>query len=354
MAKRKIQDYAYQQQHSDSDQEHFAKPRHAIRDQKSRSRQLENFDEEFAQVRVAKPPRAVKQPKGMSKPITVDERMAGLDEIQQDILHDFLNGAKKLRQDLMTNHGHRQAIFSDTVLREMGLCLPADLGEMKTIPGIKPEMVDRYGRKFMLLINNTRDMYGGIAPAPRNRAPQRRSAVEELSDDDYEEEDDEQVYDPNHQEVIDLCRDSDDDVPPPAEDLESDYSYGESDDDESLRRSHHFTQPLDPEVEEFNSRLTQTTNMNAAASKATASRRAPRASSGPKKRGSYKKSGGGYGRGGYTGVRKQASSKSTSNKAPTAPRRPTEGGPRRGGAGAGAGAGGGGGNGWSAIMGMPT
>lgn len=275
--------------------------------------------------------------------------------MQQDILHDFLNGAKKLRQDLMTNNGHRQAIFSDTVLREMGLCLPAGLEEMKAISGVNKEMVDRYGRKFMLLINNTRDMYGGIAPAPRNRASQRQPAVEELSDDDCEEDDDdEEVYDPNRQQVIDLCE-SDEDIPPPAEDSESNYSYDDGDDDEVSRRSHFFTQPLDPEVEEFNNRMTQTVNANAATSRATASKRTPRASSsGPKKR-FNRKSGGSVGKGGYSGVRKRASSKATSSKTPAASKRAAGGSSRRGGAGAGAGAGGGGNNnGWSSIMGMPT
>lgn len=283
--------------------------------------------------------------------------MAGLDDIQQDILRDFLNGAKKLRQDLMTKNGHRQAIFSDTILREMGLCLPRDEKAMKSIPGINPDMVDRYGRKFMLLINNTREMYGGLAPAPRQHALERQLVTEELSDDAYEEEDDEQVFDPNHEEVIDLCGDSDDDVPPPAEDLESEYSYGDSEDDDELRRSHHFTQPLDPEVEEFNNRLTQTISANAAASKATASRRAPRASSsGQKKKGYARKSGGSYGRGGFSGVRKRASIRATGNKTTAAPRRATGGAPRRAGAGVGGGGGAGrvGDNGWSSIMGMPT
>lgn len=299
-----------------------------------------------------------KQAKGLGKPITEDERMVGLDDMQQDILHDFLNGAKRLRQDLMTNNGHRQTIFSDTVLREMGLCLPRNEQEMKAIPGINPDMVDRYGRKFMLLINNTREMCGGIAPAPRKRAPQRWSATEELSDEAYdEEEDDEQVYDPNHQEVIDLCRDSDDDIAPPDEDLESNYSYGDSEDEEALHTSHHFTQPLDPEVAAFNNRLTQTMSANAAASKATASKRASRtSSSGPKKRGLQRKSGGSFGTSGFPGVRKRASSKARGTKTAGAPKRATGGALRRAGAGAGAGGGTGGGrdNGWSAIMGMPT
>ncbi|KZM25093.1 DNA helicase [Ascochyta rabiei] len=349
-SKRKIQDFVYQQQNYDSDDNHFAKPRHPTRDQKSRSRQAEDFDDEFAQVRVAKPPRAARQPKGLGKPITVDERTARLSEFEQDILHDFLDGAKRLRQDLMTNNGHRQAIFSDTVLREMALRLPADLEEMRTIPSIRPEMVERYGRKFMLLINNTREMYGGYAPASRSRAPQHQQA-EVLSGNDYQEEDDEQVFDPNHQEqvLIDFTADSDGDVPLPARDSESDYSYGESDDDEALHQSHHFTQPIDPEVEEFNNRLTQTANVKAATSKAIASRRALRASSsGPKKRGPNRKSGSFGGKGSFAGVKKRASSKPSSSNAPAVSRKPAGGGSRRGGAS------GGGGNGWSAIMGMPT
>lgn len=354
VTKRKLQNYNYQQQNDDSDDSHFAKPRHPVRSQNSRSRQLENFDDEFAQIRIAKPPRAAKQPRGLSKPITVDERIAGLSELEQDALHDFLNGAKSLRQSLMTSNGHRQVIFSDTVLREMALRLPADLEEMKAIPGIRPEMVDRYGRKFMLLVDNTREMYGSGTLRSQKAPPQRQQSVEELSDDDYEEDDDEQVYDPNHQEVIDLCADSDN-APTPAEELESDYSYDESDDDEALHRSHHFTRPLEPEVEEFNNRLTQSVNAAASASKPSASKRASRASSsGQKKRGSYRRSGSFGSRGSFAGVRKRASSKTANSRAPTATRRLAGGGPRRGGAGASGGGGGGARNGWSAIMGMPT
>ncbi|KAF1923638.1 uncharacterized protein M421DRAFT_96042 [Didymella exigua CBS 183.55] len=355
--KRRIQEYAYQQQQSYSDHEHFAKPRRAMRDQKSRSRQPQDFGDEFAAIRFAKPPRVAKQPKRLGKPITVDERLTGFDEMQRDILHDFLNGAKKLRQDIMTNNGHRQPVFSDTILREMGLCLPADLEEMKTIPGINKDMADRYGKKFMLLINNTRDMYGGMAPTPRNYPPQRRPIVEALSDDDCEEgDDDEEVYDPNRQQVIDLCESDEDDLAP-AEDLESNYSYGDSDDDDDdERRSHFFTQPPDPEVEEFNNRLTQTISANTASSKATALRRAPRASSSAPKKRLNRKSGGSFGKSSYSGVKKRAASKVTSSKAPAAQKRGA-GGTSRGGTAAGAKTGGRAGensNGWSSIMGMPT
>jgi bloom syndrome protein len=301
------------------------------------------IDDEFAPPRVAKPPIAATQSRGLGKPITVDERTAGLDEMQQDILDDFVHGAKQLRQDIMINKGHRQAIFSDTVIREMGLRVPRDLGTMKAIPGINPEMVDRYGKKFMLLINNTRDMYARMAAAPQDPAPQ------EISDGDYDEADDEQVYDRNHENVIDLCGDSDDGDVVPADGSESNYSYGGSDDDDDdLRRSHHFTQPVDPEVEEFYNTLTQSHNANAA--KATVLKRAPRAeSSAPKKRGGYRKSGGSFGRGGYPGVRKRAASKATGSKTTAAAvsKKATGGPSRRGGAG-------GAGNGWSSIMGMPT
>ena len=300
------------------------------------------IDDEFAPPRIAKPRAAATEPRGLGKPITVDERTAGLDEMQQDILDDFVHGAKELRHGIMVNKGHRQAIFSDTVLREMGLRVPRDLGSMKAIPGINSEMVDRYGKKFMILINNTRDMYARMATVPQDPAPQ------EIPDEDYSEADDEQVYDRNHQNVIDLCGDSDQEDPVPGDGSESNYSYGGSDGDDDLRRSHHFTQPPDAEVAEFYNTLTQTHNANAA--KATASKRAPRAeSSAPKKRGSYRKSGGSFGRGGYPGVRKRGPSKATGSKtaAAAAPKK-TAGGPsRRGGAG-------GAGNAWSSIMGMPT
>ena len=83
------------------------------------------------------------------------------------------NGARKMRTTLQERKGHREAIFTDTVLREMGLDLPMSLDEMKTIPGIRPEMVDLYGKQFLTLVNNSREFYGDDTPVPRN--PQLRN-----------------------------------------------------------------------------------------------------------------------------------------------------------------------------------
>ncbi|RMZ70179.1 family helicase [Pyrenophora seminiperda CCB06] len=165
--KPKIRSFAYNE---DDDEDAFDAPRHPTRNKTARGYKADDFvvddgeDDDFAPVRVAKPFRATKS-KGLGAPITSDQRTAELTEFQHDVLEDFMSGARQLRKSIQEKKGHREAIFTDTVLREMGLDLPHSLDEMKTVSGIRSEMVDLYGKQFLALINNTRCVYAKLPTA---------------------------------------------------------------------------------------------------------------------------------------------------------------------------------------------
>jgi bloom syndrome protein len=352
--KQKIRSFAYngEDDDDDDDDDDFDVPRHPTRNKTARGYQADDFvvDDDFAPIRVAKPSRVAKA-KSVGAPITADQRTAELTDLQREVLDDFMNGAKTMRKTIQERKGHREAIFTDTVLREMGLDLPMSLDEMKTIPGIRPEMVDLYGKQFLTLINNSREFYGDDIPVPRNpqlrnRRPQQSRIIHEIDDDD------EEVDDQNHRLVVDLCsededEDEDEEAVPLAEQSEEESYYGDfgeedEDDDGAVHTSHHFSQFPNPDVAEFNNRYTQLGGGAAPSTKvakAPAARGGKASGSGYKKKDSFRKS--------FGGVKKRASkggSSRASGGATTASKPSSRG--RRGGSGAAAA--------WNGVMAMPT
>jgi bloom syndrome protein len=357
--KQKIRSFTYNE--DDEEQDVFDAPRHPTRNKTARGYQADGFvvddegeDADFAPVRVAKPSKSVK-PKGLGAPITKDERTAGLNDFQHDVFDDFMKGAISLRRSIQDRKGHRDAVFTDTVLREMGLDLPRNLDEMKTIPGIRPEMVDLYGKQFMTLINNTRNVYGDEPPIPRNPALRNRPA--QRSPDVHEiDDDDEEVDDQNHRLVVDLCSDDEEIVPVAEAEEESDYSYGDDledddDDDDGVVHTSRFFTPH-PGAADFMTQFAQAGG-GAAHSNKAAKAPAPAARDG-------RASGGGYKKKGFTkkrassgfknsgGVKKRApkASGSRASAGSATARKPSGGGGRGGG--------GGQASAWSNIMAMPT
>ena len=335
-SKLEMQRYAYNDG-SEDDDDYFDAPVHAT------SRKL---------ATTSKPVKA----KGLGKPITVDERVAQLTETQWAILEDFMNSVTRLQKDIMIQKGIRDAIFCNTLLREMGLDLPRNLEEMRAIPGIRAEMVDRYGEKYLRLVNSCRSFYGEDLPLSRNEFSRQRAAIQEIPDNDDEEE---EVDDQNHKLVIDLRSDNDDDIPGVAE-SESDYSLegedDEEDDSSTEHVSHHFAHDLDPQVARFNDQYTQLGGGVAASKpdvvKRSLARANPRASVGPGKKKSFRRKGSGSFGGRYSGVKKRAN-KPTGGKAPGsrgAPKKAAGGSRTSGGSssiGSRAGT-------WGSVMAMPT
>jgi bloom syndrome protein len=366
--KRKIQEYAYDDTgratKSDSRPQRTSK-RDNYKADKYVVADDDESDEDFEPIRVARPLTSSKS-RPLGRPITVDERVAGLDEFQKDVLDDFANGAKTLAKKIQLEKSLRNQPFSDTIIREMGLDLPSNEEEMLLIPGINPDMVKYYGKRFLRLVERARAVYGNNAPQPRNQASKRR-----IVRPPEEEDEEDAVLDPNHRNVIDLCSpagsDEEDKFPAPEMDEGSDvYSdeEEESDDEDAPRRvSHHFTTaPTDSRVEEFNRRFSQleAQQQSQAPSKGREASTKPALPPARKlpwaKKGGYRKrSSSNFGK--YPGVSKKGATKKAASKkaasgAGAAKRLSTgggSGGARRGGGGAGGTA-----NGWSSIMAMPT
>jgi bloom syndrome protein len=341
--KQKIQSFAYHG--DDQEDDAFDAPRHPTRKAKPRGYEDDGFvvDDGFAPVREARSTKGGKV-KVLGRPITTDDRVAELDDEQHCHVIDFMHGARKLRNEIMSEKGHREPIFNDTTLREMALELPLNLDEMRAIPEIKSEMVDRYGRRFLPLIRNTKELYQGNMPQRRHLPSLRRKGHGATKTRDSEDK----VLDPNHQNIIDLC--SETELAAVAEESESNYfdSDDDEDDDGEPHISHHFTQRLDPEVAAFNDRMTQ---LGPAVPKTTARASGGRGGSKvPSKKGKFSRraGSGSFGKT-YPGVKKRAP-KATSSRASGgagASKKPSGrgGGPTGGGSVA---------NPWTSIMPMPT
>jgi len=364
--KQKIRQYAYNEDDND-EEDAFDVPRHPTRKKKARGYEDDGFvvndddlDGDFPPVRVA---RAIKTAHG-KKPEhpmpSPEERVEQLDDNQSCTYIDFMTGARALRKEIMVAKDIRNPIFNDTVLQNMGLELPRDLDEMLLLPEIRPEMVERYGKRFMPLITNSRKLYKGNVPG-RRILPTIRQTVHRVAAED--EDDDGEILDPNHQNIIDLCSEgeSEGEAAPAIEDTESNYFDSEDDEDDGdLHTSHHFAQHIDPEVEAFNNRMTQ---LGPAVPKSAKASGAPSARGGSKapaaKKGkTFRRNGSGsFGGKSYGGIKKRAAKASggrtsggtgTTKKAATGSRRagaPGGGEPSGGGALPGP---------WSVIMAMPT
>jgi bloom syndrome protein len=345
-----IRRFAYEEKNED---DAFDAPRHPMRKQKA-SRGYENdgfvvndddFGGDFPPVRVAKGPKNGVKAKGLGHPITTDERVAELDDNQVGTFIDFMEGARKLRKDIMAESGLRgEPIFNDIVLQEIGLELPTDLDEMRAIPGIRSEMVDRHGRRFLLIAKNSRRLYMGNPPTRRH--------LQQLNEEVVTEDDEDEVMDPNHVNIIDLCSEGEE-APPDAGVEESESNYFDSDDDDDdddVHISHHFTQNIDPDVVAFNDRMTELGPM---VPKATAKSRAPASRGGSKVPGSrkpktFRRSGSGNFKN-FSGVKKKASRGSSSRaSAATGATKKAPSGGRKGGPS------GGGTLSWPSVMAMPT
>ena len=121
----------------------------------------------------------------INQPITMDERMQGMSEIQRDAIDGFVQEAKMKCAELMRKKNLRTTPFTDTMLFEMGQHLPLDMAGLRRVPGIDPLKVDAFGEQMLALtrewkVNYDNMMHGGANP----QVP----------------------YDPNHQ-IVDLVSD---------------------------------------------------------------------------------------------------------------------------------------------------
>ena len=167
----------------------------------------------------------VSKKRQLGPPITVDRKLEGLSEIHRDIIEEFVKEAKAKCNDICMQMNLRSHPFTESILREMAIEFPDNEEEMLKIPGIDPDKVSRYGRKFYGMIRNARRHY--------------KQTVQQEED---------RPQDPNHENVVLISSDDEDDDH--AGDIE------DLDDDESLQERSAYFEPS-PDVAAFNARFAQ-------------------------------------------------------------------------------------------------
>lgn len=171
-----------------------------------------------------------KQRKGreLGPPITNDNIMDNLSVSHRDLVESFVFNAQDEAKRIQQVQQLRQRPFSDTVLRQIAINLSTSKRDLLSIPGIKSDMVERHGHVFLTMLKNLRKMNGFVDAADNEDEEQR-------------------PMDPNHQNVIDLISDEEED------EFGDDPFEDDDDDDEEDGPSPHFQMPAKPaNVEKFN------------------------------------------------------------------------------------------------------
>lgn len=92
-------------------------------------------------------------------------RYAQLDEVHQDIVDAFVEEVKVFEEEFRNRNHMRKPIFTETQYREMAIRWTRTLDAMRAIPDINQDKVDRYGAKFIPLVErfwgNYREMMVG-------------------------------------------------------------------------------------------------------------------------------------------------------------------------------------------------
>lgn len=246
-----------------------------------------------------------------------------LDDVHGMIVAAFLDEAKDLEEQLRNNKGYRRPLFTETQLRQMAISWTTTVDQMRRIPGIKTEYVDKFGTKFIPVVMRFYDSYcemmsqgndGALATIPGTAGPSSaRRAMEPQSD------------------IIDLVSDDDDDEDDDYEDpgLPSKYFGGGADD------------PIKSQLDGWAERFAATTQVDDSGPVSRGRSTSKRGSHGGSKKNYYRKGGGGSRGGGggrsYGGVSKGKGRRSSGGS--------SKAGPSRGGSRTGAGGRGGGGSG---------
>ncbi|CAL3964303.1 unnamed protein product [Diplocarpon coronariae] len=142
------------------------------------------------------------------RPITTDQLMATLPEIHRDVISSFVHEAKILEERIRNGLSAKVAFFKETHFREMAIEWTTTLEEMQQIPGIDVNRVNEFGHKFIPLIKRFYKAYNDMMNGSRDH---------------------DQDIDQNHENVIDLVTEGEDEDE--GEDDDEGEEYGGSDRD---------------------------------------------------------------------------------------------------------------------------
>lgn len=201
----------------------------------------------------------------LGAPITMDEKMAALDELHQDVVEEFVREGRSECQKILIARNLRSHPFTDTMLREMAISFPATPKELMSIPGADAQMVALYGERFLKLVKRFKNSFESMTGQQLQRA--------------------ERVKDPNH-EIIEI---SDEDGEDDDSMLENELELDAEESSEECWSSYFNKQDADPEVEAFNARFSQAQTSAKPTAAAPAAGRTARPATGGRRYSSGKK-----------------------------------------------------------------
>jgi bloom syndrome protein len=150
----------------------------------------ESSDEDAFEPRNKEPTSAQRrQKRSLGPPITTDDRMDQISDLHRDVVESFVVQAKKFEENLRNRNNHSRRYFSEAQFREMAINWTLSIDMMKDIPDIDHDKVDRYGEKFLPLIETFHRNFEEIMGHTHDRD-----------------------MDENHQNVIDLCSGDEDEA----------------------------------------------------------------------------------------------------------------------------------------------
>ncbi len=161
-------------------------------------------DDEFETMHSSRSHREETPGGDLGPPITTDERMAALPDIHRVLISDFVEEAKKLEENIRNKTNARKPFFTEANFREMAIHWTLTLEDMRQISGINIERVNEFGKRFVSVIQQYYKSYNELMS-------------------DHEDRD----IDKNHQNVINLVSDGEEDE---EVEEETDYDASERDD----------------------------------------------------------------------------------------------------------------------------
>ena len=125
-------------------------------------------------------------PAELGPPVTTDERMGALPELHRVFVYQFVEEAKKEVDRIKNDRNLARLFFNESNLREMAISWAMTLADMRNIAGINVDAVNKWGKYIIPIVARYSKNYEDAMSGREDRD-----------------------IDKNHQNVIDLCSDDD-------------------------------------------------------------------------------------------------------------------------------------------------
>jgi bloom syndrome protein len=146
----------------------------------------EDEEEYFEPVRARGKQREA-TPVGLGPPVTTDERMGALPDLHRVFVCQFVEEAKQEVERIKNERNLSRLFFTEANLREMAISWTVTLADMQQIHGINVDAVNKWGKHILPIIARYSRNYDDAMSGREDRD-----------------------IDKNHQNVIDLCSDDED------------------------------------------------------------------------------------------------------------------------------------------------